>query len=73
VAKRPFMVRLRSFTEHRKLSLGLSNSIRNICEKDKKIKPPLLLNNLSGIAQPGEILAIMGTSGVGMSFSFKKK
>lgn len=30
----------------------------------------LLLNNLSGQAKPGEILAIMGTSGAGNNFYF---
>ena len=35
--------------------------LRNISQKPDRI----LLNDLSGIARPGQILAIMGTSGVG--------
>ena len=37
------------------------NRLRNIPQKPDRI----LLNDLSGIARPGQILAIMGTSGVG--------
>ncbi len=44
----------------------ISNSSRE--SSKKKEKPRLILNNLSGIARPGEVLAIMGTSGVGKSF-----
>eukprot|EP00475_Leptophrys_vorax_P028677 TRINITY_DN4166_c0_g1_i1.p1 TRINITY_DN4166_c0_g1~~TRINITY_DN4166_c0_g1_i1.p1 ORF type:complete len:720 (-),score=180.59 TRINITY_DN4166_c0_g1_i1:130-2259(-) len=59
------------------LSPNLRNSVRSVCLEfndvcctvpnpvDKKAAPKLLLNNVCGVARPGQILAIMGSSGSG--------
>jgi ABC-type bacteriocin/lantibiotic exporter with double-glycine peptidase domain len=41
------------------------------CRQSKRKPPRILLDNLSGIARPGQVLAIMGTSGVGKTTLLK--
>lgn len=57
-------------TRHRGTTLewsGIHYSVEQVDKATKSVSQKTILENMSGIARPGELLAVMGTSGAGKS------